>query len=74
VSGAIQFATNREKTDAIAGWQTAWQAMERISLDCSGDESGIATAIQRWINLYLDSGRLMGVAVRKIRKSRNEIA
>jgi hypothetical protein len=37
--------------------------MERISLDCSGDENTIATAIQRWINLYLDSGRLMGVAL-----------
>ncbi|MGB8356466.1 MAG: hypothetical protein WCD79_21385, partial [Chthoniobacteraceae bacterium] len=51
-----------EKTDAIAHWQTAWQAMKRISLDCSGDENAITTAIQRWINLYLDSGRLMGVA------------
>jgi hypothetical protein len=39
------------------------QATERISLDCSGDENAIATAIQRRLNSCLDFGLLMGVAL-----------
>ena len=43
------------------------QATERISLDCSGDENAIATAIQRWLNSCLDFGLLMGVAITMLR-------
>ena len=43
--------------------QTAWPGNKRISLDCSGDENAIATAIQRWLISCLDFGLLMGVAI-----------
>jgi hypothetical protein len=37
---------------------------ERISPDDTDDETTIVSVIRRWIHLYLDFGRLMGVAVR----------
>jgi hypothetical protein len=37
---------------------------ERTSPDDHDDESPIVMVIRRWIDLYLDFGRLMGVAVR----------
>jgi hypothetical protein len=43
--------------------RTGWPGNKRVSLDCSGDENAIATAIQRWLNSCLDFGLPMGVAV-----------
>jgi hypothetical protein len=39
--------------------QAAPQATKRISLGCSDDEDAIVTATQRWLNSYLDFGRLL---------------
>jgi hypothetical protein len=43
--------------------RTGWPGNKRVSLDCSGDENAIATAIQRWLISCLDFGLLMGVAI-----------
>jgi hypothetical protein len=48
--------------------QTAWPGNKRISLDCSGDENAIATAIQRRLNSCLDFGLLMGVTLKRSRR------
>jgi hypothetical protein len=38
---------------------------EGISPDDHDDENAIVMVIRRWIDLYLDFGRLMGVAIRR---------
>ena len=48
--------------------RTGWPGNKRVSLDCSGDENAIATAIQRWLISCLDFGLLMGVAITKARR------
>jgi hypothetical protein len=40
---------------------------EGISPDDHDDENAIVMVIRRWIDLYLDFGRLMGVALAMLR-------
>jgi hypothetical protein len=63
-SGSQPARENGCDTDLAGGrdWMT-----EGISPDDHDDENAIVMVIRRWIDLYLDFGRLMGVALAMLR-------